>query len=57
MLAPAVHRAKRVAPSKHWIAAPMAVSSCRTFVEALSLGSTVLEFLNSRAPDLNEEKL
>mmetsp|Transcript_52794 Transcript_52794/g.141396 ORF Transcript_52794/g.141396 Transcript_52794/m.141396 type:complete len:236 (-) Transcript_52794:431-1138(-) len=33
-----------VAPGKHSIAAPMAVSSCRTLVEALSRGSTVLEF-------------
>mmetsp|Transcript_20084 Transcript_20084/g.45755 ORF Transcript_20084/g.45755 Transcript_20084/m.45755 type:complete len:212 (-) Transcript_20084:55-690(-) len=31
-----------VAPSKHPIAAPIAVSSCRTFVDFLSRGSTVL---------------
>lgn len=33
-------------PSKHWMAAPMAVSSCNTLVDALSLGSTVFEFLS-----------
>mmetsp|Transcript_77956 Transcript_77956/g.241633 ORF Transcript_77956/g.241633 Transcript_77956/m.241633 type:complete len:236 (+) Transcript_77956:551-1258(+) len=33
-----------VAPSKHSIAAPIAVSSCSTFVDALSRGSTVLAF-------------
>merc|ERR1719215_7069 len=33
-----------VAPSKHSMAAPMAVSSCKTFVELLSRGSTVFEF-------------
>mmetsp|Transcript_31004 Transcript_31004/g.79029 ORF Transcript_31004/g.79029 Transcript_31004/m.79029 type:complete len:230 (-) Transcript_31004:578-1267(-) len=32
------------APSKHEMAAPMAVSSCSTFVDSLSRGSTVLEF-------------
>mmetsp|Transcript_66594 Transcript_66594/g.168727 ORF Transcript_66594/g.168727 Transcript_66594/m.168727 type:complete len:251 (-) Transcript_66594:683-1435(-) len=35
---------RAVAPSKHWMAAPMAVSSCSTLVEALSRGSTVLAF-------------
>mmetsp|Transcript_20749 Transcript_20749/g.51897 ORF Transcript_20749/g.51897 Transcript_20749/m.51897 type:complete len:244 (+) Transcript_20749:386-1117(+) len=33
-----------VAPSKQEIAAPMAVSSCRTFVDFLSRGSTVFPF-------------
>lgn len=33
-------------PWKHWMAAPMAVSNCKTLVDALSLGSTVLAFLN-----------
>ena len=33
-------------PSKHWMAAPMAVSSCKTFVDFLSRGSTVFEFLS-----------
>jgi len=28
------------------MAAPMAVSNCKTLVDALSLGSTVLAFLN-----------
>mmetsp|Transcript_115880 Transcript_115880/g.328415 ORF Transcript_115880/g.328415 Transcript_115880/m.328415 type:complete len:257 (+) Transcript_115880:421-1191(+) len=32
------------APSKHWMAAPMAVSSWRTLVDSLSRGSTVLAF-------------
>mmetsp|Transcript_19123 Transcript_19123/g.51138 ORF Transcript_19123/g.51138 Transcript_19123/m.51138 type:complete len:206 (+) Transcript_19123:41-658(+) len=35
---------RAIAPSKHEIAAPMAVSSCTTFVDFLSLGSTVLPF-------------
>ena len=44
------------APWKHWMAAPMAVSNCRTAVDFLSLGSTVLAFLIASSPMCRETK-